>query len=109
MNVIEIVIFRTKPNCIEEGLELAKKIPQEAASYGCILEHRTYRSVNDPALLCHQVVWQSMADFEKASAHFSEIPSGPRMMECMEEDMTMHHFELIAHGTGSKISDSQPA
>ncbi|MDQ2076901.1 putative quinol monooxygenase [Marinimicrobium sp. ABcell2] len=109
MNVIEVVIFRIKPDCVEEGLELAKKIPQEAARYGRILEHRTYRSVTDAALLCHHIVWESMADFEKASAQFAEFPSGPRMMECMEEGMTMHHFELMAQGTGVNIGDAQLA
>lgn len=98
MNMTEIVIFRTRPGCVEEGLEIAKNIPQEAARFGCIIEHQTYRSVSDPALLCHRVVWESMEEFEKANANFEKFPSGPRMMECMEQEMTMHHFELVSQG-----------
>lgn len=98
MQVTEIVLFRVKPDCAEEGLALAKNIPQEAAHFGRIRAHRTYRSLGDPCLLCHHIVWESMADFEKANAHFSDLPSGPRMMACMEPDMTMHHFELVSQG-----------
>lgn len=98
MQVTEIVLFRTKPDCAEEGLELAKKVPMEAANFGRMREHRTYRSTEDPCLLCHHIVWESMDDFEKANSHFSDFPSGPRLMACMEPDMTMHHFELMNQG-----------
>lgn len=99
--IVEIVMFRTKPGRASEVPALAAKALDEARRHVRVLDDVLRQACDDENVFVHEVRWASLEDAKRAAALFPTFACAAAFAEITQEHLGMAHFPASAASAAS--------
>ncbi|WP_103070443.1 hypothetical protein [Aquimarina sediminis] len=95
MTCKEIAIFKFKDNCMENAIELNKKLISEMqnTSNGALQSFDVYQSPKDPTIFTWLIDWMDAKSAKETTDQWMSFPSSQKFSSSIEKDIFYEFME----------------